>query len=80
MDLRSYERHGPRQTAGPPLTRKDGPDLLIRGALGGTRTPNLLIHSPVPIVQPVRSRSSAQIRVDRESEEYAWVRCQLTSL
>jgi hypothetical protein len=25
--------------------REDGLDLLIRGALGGTRTPNLLIRS-----------------------------------
>jgi hypothetical protein len=26
-------------------------DLRIRGALGGTRTPNLLIRSPVPVVR-----------------------------
>ena len=44
--LRSCERPGPRQASRSPLTtEKMAPDLRIFGALGGTRTPNLLIRS-----------------------------------
>jgi hypothetical protein len=44
---RDAERCGLSKRKGHPLTREDGPDLRIRGALGGIRTPNLLIRSQV---------------------------------
>jgi hypothetical protein len=50
------------------------------GALGGTRTPNLLIRSLVPSVRPVRRGTFTQVRVHRVSSQDARVRCRLTSL
>jgi hypothetical protein len=53
---------------------------LWPGALGGTRTPNLLIRSHVQDVQPVRPDPFPQARVHRVSSEDARVRCRPTSL
>jgi Integrase core domain len=41
------------------------------GALGGTRTPSLLIRSRIPAVQPVRPRPSGQLRSGAQSRPYA---------
>ena len=53
----------PGKRKGHPHTQEDGPDLRIRGALGGTRTPNLLIRRSRHIVQdrPLRSVCWADI-------------------
>ena len=48
-------------------------------ALGGTRTPNLLIHSLVLVVQGVRWGSIVQVRVHHLSGEHDRVRFRLTS-
>ena len=50
------------------------------GALGGTRTPNLLIRSRGKDVWPVRAGLFPQVRVHRVSEEDARVRCRPTSM
>jgi hypothetical protein len=43
--VRDCQRHGPQQARRPPLTPDNvAPDLRIRVALGGARTPNLLIR------------------------------------
>ena len=39
----------------------------LAGALGGTRTPNLLIRSRIPSVQPICPRPSGQLRVGAQS-------------
>jgi hypothetical protein len=42
----------------------EGCDL---GALGGTRTPNLLIRRPMGLVRPVRQSPDSQVRIGRMS-------------
>jgi Phage integrase family len=49
------------------------------GALGGTRTPNLLIRRPMESVQPVRQNPD-QVRIHRMSRLCASVRCRPLSL
>jgi hypothetical protein len=50
------------------------------GALGETRTPNLLIRSRGKDVWPVRVGLFPQVRVHRVSEEDVRVRCRPTSV
>jgi hypothetical protein len=62
--VRDCERHGPQQARRLPLIPENvAPDLRLRGALGGTRTPNLLIRRSGQAVQdrPLRSVRWADI-------------------
>ena len=53
---------------------------LLMSALGGTRTPSLLIRRPMPSVQPVRQNPDSQARIRRMSKLSARVRCCPSSL
>jgi hypothetical protein len=62
------------------LTQEQDPDLRLRSALGGTRTPNLLIRREVRRVQPVHHNPNLQVRVHQASNADAVIRCRPTSL
>jgi hypothetical protein len=76
--LRRTTRHDSRHTT---LTLVDhDPGLRICGALGGTRTPNLLIRRSVPSVRPVHCRPYLQVKVHQASDPRPLIRYRSVSL